>query len=208
MFVSHVYKKSFQVSEFECYCQLQHALTSCSCTCHGNRRSCCGTSHAALATRDSHKSPQLLRVMLASTAASEDKPTSPRMMRDPQTASSPLQLTLRAGTDAAQQRDENLRWRERALDFREQLLDTRERELDRREEEIRAREQTAASSNALPEELRKLPCEKCRRPGRYCGRMEPCWNSEGFLLHHHHTCTECHDGDKARRRGHRAGRHF
>ena len=119
-----------------------------------------------------------------------------------------MQLSLRAQTipEKGGQRERELEWRERALDLRQQLLDRREEDLDRREDDIRAREENLRRSMESPPNLRKLPCERCRRPGYFCGRSEPCYNSENYLLHHHHTCTECHDREKAQRRANRASR--
>ena len=118
-----------------------------------------------------------------------------------------MQLTLRAGSGSNVASSETLDERQRSLDLREQMLDSREADLTRRENELRRREENLANHLGSLPTLRKLPCEKCGRAGRNCGRREPCFDAQGYLLHHHHTCTECHDAQKAQRRAARANHH-
>ena len=118
-----------------------------------------------------------------------------------------LQLELRAASLPDASREEALKWREAALSLREELLARREEDLDRREANLILKEATFNECANPAAALRKLPCQMCNVEGRKCGRGEPCFDEAGYLLHHHHTCTACHDARKAQRRSRRAGRH-
>ena len=109
-----------------------------------------------------------------------------------------LQLSLKAHPASSMTPDDALKLREEALNLREELLDSRERDLDRREVQLRLRESTLGSSSGAV--LRKLPCDVCNVQGRVCGRSEPCYDLDGYCLHHHHTCQACHDARRAQKR--------
>ena len=117
-----------------------------------------------------------------------------------------LQLSLKAHPASSNTPEDALKWREEALKLREELLDRRERDLDHREVQLRLRESMLGSSSGAAPALRKLPCDKCNVQGRVCGRSEPCYDLDGYCLHHHHTCQACHDARKAQRRARRNGR--
>ena len=136
---------------------------------------------------------------LASLAAAPEK------VDDSHKAS--LQLSLKSGPSAGASCEEALKWREQALQLREELVARKEQDLDRREAELLLRESTFQKKLHPGDALRKLPCEMCNE-GRVCGRAQPCYDGSGYLLHHHHNCTACHDARKAQRRANRAGRLF
>ena len=118
-----------------------------------------------------------------------------------------LQLTLRAKDKSTEAAQTLLKEREHALDLREMMLNRREHDLNQRERDLDERQQRMAAAGGNVNHLRKLACQLCDRPDRFCGRSEPCFDNAGFLLHHHHSCTQCHDRQKAARRARRAYRH-
>ena len=118
---------------------------------------------------------------LASLAAAPEK------VNDSHKAS--LQLSLKSGPSAGASCEEALKWREQALQLREELVARKEQDLD----------STFQKKLHPGDALRKLPSDVCNE-GRVCGRAQPCYDGSGYLLHHHHNCTACHDARKAQRR--------
>ena len=127
---------------------------------------------------------------------------------DPAVMSSGLQLVLKAKPDSSSTNEDALKWREEALSLREQLLQRREQDLDAREADLTLRESRLRAESSGGVTLRKLPCQNCSVQGRMCGRLEPCYDAQGYQLHHHHNCQACHDARKAQRRARRHGQSF